>query len=311
MSIENQEQRIRTFINSTRRQSVLLGNSADWNKLCSSLDLIGDTELAIGAYPNLCLHGNDHGSSYLLVYGILQTLLLQQDAAKHIGTALNIKVNLPKELTDIRIIRNGAAGHPGFQRESGQSKSCFISRMSLSATSFELMTAYSDEGSFKMSHVNIPKLLKTQKIYLSKVLSEVITQLESQEKEHREMHKETKLSACFPRTISYYFGKIFEATMTAEKYSLGKMHLELIKGCLDDFKQKLEARGEWQIYDSVNYHYEQLSYPISELSLYFDSSSESELNSKDAYIFTSFLVEHFKSLSGIAKEIDEEYDSEP
>lgn len=311
MTIANKEQRIREFINSTRRQSVLLNNTSDWNKLCSSLDLIGDTELAIDAYPRLCQSGKDHGSSYLLVYGILQTLLLQQDAAKHISSALNIKINLPKELMDIRIIRNGAAGHPGFQKENGQSKSCFISRMSLSPSSFELITTFSEDGYYNVDHINIPNLLKTQNLYLGQVLSEVISQLEIQEQEHREMHKETKLAECFPCVISYYLGKILEATITAEKYSLGKMHLQLIKERLEDFKEKLNARGEWDIYDSVKYHYEQLSYPIEELDLYFNSTAESKLNNKDAYIFTSFLKEHLDALSVIANEIDEEYCSTP
>ena len=97
MSIQSLEDRIRGFINSGRRQSILLKTPDAWNKLCSSLDLIGDTQLAIESYPQL--HNvKDDGASYLIVYGILQALLLQQNAAKHIGDSLGIKVKLPKDL---------------------------------------------------------------------------------------------------------------------------------------------------------------------------------------------------------------------
>lgn len=125
VALHELEDRIRNFINSPRKQSNLLEDSATWNKLCSSLDLIGDTQIAIDAYPQL-FSMQEEGISYLIVYGILQALLLQQDAAKHIGDALNIKVKLPKALEEIRIIRNSAAGHPSYQRENGLAKSSFI-----------------------------------------------------------------------------------------------------------------------------------------------------------------------------------------
>lgn len=310
MNITDLEQRIRDFINSARRQSALLENAADWNKLCSSLDLIGDTQLAIQSYPSLC-KSECEGASYLIIYGILQTLLLQQDAAKHIAASLNIKVKLPKELDDIRIVRNSAAGHPGLQKENGQSKSCFISRPSLSPSGFDLMTVYSEGNDYKMDHVNIPKLLRTQESYLGEILSSVVKELEMQEMEHRKMHKKTKLIECFPHTIRYFFGKLFEATSGEDKYCLGAMHLELIQRCLDDFHSKLDARGEWGVSDSIKYHYDKLSYPIAELKLYFAVKTDSKLNDNDAYIFVSFLVGHIDALKKIAGEIDEEYSKAP
>src|SRR5690606_38541619 len=101
MNVQDLEERIRVFINSGRRQASLLKDSAAWNKLCSSLDIVGDTQLAIEAHPKLRSVKGD-GESYLIVYGVLQAMLLQQDAIRHIGNALNIKVELPKQLGDIR-----------------------------------------------------------------------------------------------------------------------------------------------------------------------------------------------------------------
>ena len=308
MNISELNRKIRDFINAPRRQSGLLSKRAGWNKLCASLDLVGDTELAIEAYPTLCKTEGD-GASYLIVYGIMQTMLLQQDAAKHIADVLNIKIKLPKELQQIRIIRNSTAGHLGMQKEKRVVKSCFISRLSLSPISFELMTAYSDDKDYEMTHISIPRLLETQRQYLGEFLEKVIAELEAQEMEHRKMHKDTKLIECFPPTMSYFFSKIFEASYSSESFPLGAIHVKCIQDCLNEFKAKLEGRGEWGVYDSVDYHYQLIAYPMSELTAYFNSSPETKLNEKDVYIFASFVSEQINTLEIIAKEIDEEYES--
>ena len=308
MNIQNLEDRIREFINSGRRQSILLKTPDAWNKLCSSLDLIGDTQLAIESYPQL--HNvKDDGANYLIVYGILQTLLLQQNAAKHIGDSLGIKVKLPKDLEDIRVIRNSAAGHPTHQKENGLSKSCFITRMSISPTGFQLMSVYSGDKEYEFHHVSIPSLIETQKKYLSEVLGKVVTELERQEMEHRQKHKANKLTDIFPHTISYHFSKIFEATHGSGLFALGTPNMKMIAGCIDSFKRELINREEWGLYDSIDYHYELIEYPLNRLEAYFEGNDE--MNEKDAYIFASFLSEQVKSLEEIAKELDEKYESTP
>lgn len=308
MSIQNLEDRIREFINSGRRQDVLLKNPSAWNKLCSSLDLIGDTQLAIDSYPQF--HNvQDDGAIYLIVYGILQTLLLQQNAAKHIGESLDIKVKLPKDLEDIRVIRNSAAGHPTYQKEKGLSKSCFITRMSISPTGFQLMTVYSGDKEYEINHVSIPALIETQKQYLSEVLAKVVAELERQEMEHRQKHKANKLADIFPHTISYHFSKIFEATNRKDLFPLGTVNMKMISECIERFKNELSNRGEWGVYDSINYHYELIDYPLKRLSAYFESNDD--MNEKDAYIFASFLADQIKSLEEIAEEMDEQYESRP
>lgn len=308
MSIQSLEERIREFINRGRRQAILLKNPAVWNQLCSSLDLIGDTQLAIDSYPQF--HNlKDNGGNYLIVYGILQTLLLQQNAAKHIGDALDIKVKLPKNLEDIRAIRDSAAGHPTYQKEDGLSKSHFITRMSISATGFQLMTVYSGDKEYSFRHVSIPKLIEIQKKYLSEILQKVIDELERQEMEHRETHKSIKLVNIFPHTISYHFSKIYEAADREDLFSLGTPNLKMIIDCVENFKSELSRRGEWGVYDSINYHYELIDYPLKRLAAYFEGNDD--MNEKDAYIFASFLSEQVKSLEEIAEELDEKYESKP
>jgi len=308
MSIEKYEDRIREFINSGRKQSTLLSDTPKWNKLCSSLDLIGDTQLAIESYPQF--HDfKDYGAIYLVLYGILQTLLLQQDAAKHIGDALGIKVKRPKELEKIRVIRNSAAGHPGHQKENGLSKSSFITRTSISPVSFQLMTVYSGDKDYEFSTITIPPLLKIQEQYLSVILKKVVSELERQELEHRKMHNENKLVDIFPKTLRYHFSKIFEATSSDGMFSLGSINLNVISDCLENIKSGLSSRGEWGVYEAIDYHYDLIDYPLYRLKAFFNG--EDDIDEKDAFIYASFLSDQMDSPKEIIIEIDEKYDSKP
>lgn len=308
MSVHELEGRIREFINSGRRQASLLKDSVAWNKLCSSLDIIGDTQLAIEAHPKMDGVKSD-GESYLIVYGILQAMLLQQDATKHIGNALNIKIKLPKKLKDIRVTRNSAVGHPAHQKENGLSKSSFITRMSISPMSFQLMTVYSDNKEYEFRQISIPSLIKIQEEYISNVLSGVIQELERQDMEHREKHKETKLVDAFPQTIRYNIGKIFESTSSPDMFPLGEINVKMIESFLEKFKQQLADREEWGVYDPINYHYELIEYPLIRLKAYFNRNDS--MNEKDAYIFASFVSKQVEELKDIAQELDNEYESRP
>jgi cellobiose phosphorylase len=111
MTIAELESKIRDRINRGRMQHELLGRSADWNKLCSALDVVGDTELALDAYlkhPEI----KSTGLCYVHVYGALQLLQLQQDAVDHICRALRITAKNSPKLPHIRKIRNSSVGHP-------------------------------------------------------------------------------------------------------------------------------------------------------------------------------------------------------
>lgn len=310
MDVKEKERKIRDLINNPRIKSSLLSKTAAWNRLCSSLDVIGDTELAINAYPSVCSNSDD-GKSYIIIYGMLQTLFTQQDAVKHICSVLDVKFKLPSELQDIREIRSSTVGHPALQKEDGVSKSNFIQRSSLKPDGFDLMTVYSDSQDYQIRYVSIPKLIKIQNEYIGKILDQILQELETEEVKHRETHKDTKVRDFFPQTLSYNFQKLFEASVSGQAFSLGFTNLKIIEDCLNKFKSELEARGEWGIYDSIDYHMELISYPLEQLKQYFSAHEESKLNEKDAYIFTSFMSDQIEILKKIAEEIDEDYTSNP
>ena len=310
MPIQRLETQIRDRINGRRKQHQLLGRGADWNKLCSALDVIGDTELGLDAYLN---HPGveDHGLCYLHVYGALQLLQTQQDATAQICSALGIRPQASPKLPEVREVRSSAVAHATAQQEDKTTKSNFIVRSSLSQHGFVLMTVFSDERQFVQRDVSIPKLVEQQRTALSRTLEEVLCVLDEEEMKHREQFRDEKLTGCFPPTLSYHFSKIYEAVHRADYYPLGGINVDVVAECLTKMKALLERRGEWGIYDSVNYEYELLEYPLAELKLFFSGQGTSKLNARDAHIFCAFVREQFKSLEKIAREFDEQYGSSP
>ena len=87
--ITDLEQHIRGLINAPRKHRAIFGDSAEYHKLCSCLDVIGDTELAFHAYEEMP-DDPAPGSSYVLAYGLLQALVLQQDAVRHRGNQADL-----------------------------------------------------------------------------------------------------------------------------------------------------------------------------------------------------------------------------
>lgn len=306
MTVAELEQEIRDRINHPRKQHSLLRSSADWNRLCSALDVIGDTELALDAYlehPAL----ENVGLRYLFVYGVFQLLQTQQDTVGHLCSALGIASTNSPKLPHICDIRSTAVAHPASRTENKASKSGFIQRISLSHHGFTLMTVYSDGKPYDFRKVHIPLLIKEQRDVLEQVLMEVVTKLDEEDMAQKEKHRGEKLSAAFPPTLGYFFEKIHEATHDATYYPLGKMHVELVKASLEQFKQALENRGEWGARVGVSCAYEELEYPLDSLMLFFTDRASSKLNEKDAYIFSRFVQSELKEIEDMAREIDLEY----
>src|SRR4030042_3035139 len=132
---------------------------AAWNMLCSCLDTIKDTELAIGAYEQ-SNKPSPVGAALLLVYGALQALFIQQDAVENLCQAIDLAYVRDKLLTDIREIRNDSTGHPT-KRGRGKGRAYnFIGRSSITKAGFDLMTTYPDNRSPLFRHASIESLIE-------------------------------------------------------------------------------------------------------------------------------------------------------
>ena len=293
---------------------ILSKNGTRWDQLCSCLDTIGDSELAIDAYLDRKFEENT-GANYLAVYGRLQALFIQQNAVGYLCESLgmpNLIKNYPR-LKEIRDIRTASIGHPTKKdRPKNQPTSYhFISRVTLRPDGFQLLSILSD-GEFKFEDVSIPDLIADQRTYLSEILTSVIGKLEHDEKAHKEKFRMEKLASFFPATLDYDFEKVREGTTktTIEHVAPAAVGLCRIKKALQDFREALSKRGIE--YDSVNYVCKLLEYPLAELEVFFQNvqnGKEPNINEKTAYIFAFFVEKQLNELKLLAQEIDEDYSS--
>ncbi len=165
-------------------------------------------------------------------------------------------------------------------------------------------------GEIKTKHINVRRLIEQQRDVLEIMLGEVIEKLKEEELKHKKEHKEIKLQEIFPKTLSYYFEKISEAIFGDKSEELGAIHVNLIIDIIEDFKSELKKRSILETYDSIKYILDLIGYPIPELYNFFKTPTKTKLNKKDAYIFMHFIKTHIEEIIEIAKELDEEYESE-
>ena len=311
--MEDKLKQIRRLINQPRRQNNLIKDLPCWNQLCASLDAIEDTKLAINSYVAI-ESGNDKGQLYLLVYGVLQALFLQQDAVNNLCEALAIPVERSKypRLQEIRKIRNESIGHPTKRNQSkGKHSYHYISRISLTLKGFDLLTYFHD-GKFESKYISIEECITDQDKYLKDILSAVIENLKREERAHKEKFMREKLIDCFPN-IHYHLEKIYEAANsdTPERRIMALVHIEWLQKAIGTFESSLAKRGiELETYDEIRYEFEFTKYPLDKLCKHFKCLKEGKTSSMthlDIRVYSDSLKQHISELMDTAKSIDEDY----
>lgn len=303
--------RIREFIDEPRRQQLLFRNLVGWHRLCSALDVIGDTDLALEAYRT-SVGGDTEGDRYLAVYGVLQALFIQQDAVFGVAGSLSVPVlleNYPR-LNEIRTVRNASIGHPTKKTEKqGRTSYHFIVRISLSRNGFELLSIHSDDR-YEAKFVSIPDLIADQSRLVDDILGAIIAHLENEEESHKQRFRTEKLADIF-RSLSYVCEKVFAVIEKSEHAVLPEIAVGSLRRMLDDFRSSLERRGvQLNTYDSVKHLYDELEHPMAELARYFEpdeTTGHSIVPPKTARIFAEFICGRIGTLHKIAEEIDEYY----
>jgi len=308
-TISELEQEIRDLINSPRKRTNLLKDKADWSKLCSSLDVIGDTEQAFNSYLDI-QEPNSFSEKYLILYGVLQALFIQQDAVTHLSEALGLTYTVDPLLTQIREIRNDSSGHPTKRGGKGN-KFNHISRMSMQRQTFQLMTTYPD-GSYQFTDVDVKSLIESQRDTLQTSLIGISEKLKEEEMKHREEFKDTKLADNLSNSLDYYhYEKISEAIYSKNDGVLGLPAIEILSKYIESFKNDLGKREVLEVYDdSVGHYSNLLNYSLNKLKEFLETPSKSNLNDTDANIYLFFVRKNMETLFEIAKEIDEEYSAQ-
>lgn len=300
---------IRDLINTPRKKEALLQNNAMWDMLCSCMDMIEDLEYALENYLAEDPENAETGRKYLLIFGALQALYVQQDAVCNLHKALHIPYTTDPLIEEIREIRNDAAGHPTNRRN----KVIFINRSSLGVHKFQLMklnpTQKEESLSGEDMDINVPDLIATQKGIFGEVLNNLIEVLKKEEMEHKKKFADKKLAGVFSGT-TYPFEKVFDAVLSTNSSHARRVsdHINQILGCVEKFKDGLKERGEPD--HNITDTYENLEYVLQHIKAYFDKDNKTHIQKKDAYIFTCFARQQVDALEDIASEIDERYSVE-
>lgn len=272
------------------------------------MDVIEDTTMAIQFYSS---QGDtrDKGRLYLETYGVLQALVVRQDAVLDLCKALGFSSTRGDDSSFVRVrtARVAVAGHPTKKQRDQRQGPHFLVQMSLGRNSFEVMSTSSD-GRAKFTSVDVSGLIQEQEEVLYQILKEVITDLKEADRKHRVKFRTEKLEALFPPTLSYCFEKIYEHIR--QGVGIGMYGVDEVRSVLDAFRETLEARGiSIDTYDSVKHVYERIAYPIGQVEAYLQGLDSEIKTQAAAEIFTYFIRQQMDQLQVIAKDIDRDFAS--
>jgi hypothetical protein len=302
--INELEEVVRKHINTHRYQVDFLKDSSNWNQICSSLDVIGDTLYAIRSY-HISEFPKDSGLQYIYTYGLLQSIFLQQDGLRHLSEAFNIPYNASQTLLDIRGIRNAAIGHPSKQNQKGTRFYNYISRISMTKHGFDLLR-HSEPTEFDMVNVDIPAMIRDQLSGVAEGYKEIAEKLEEADRMHKEKYRETRIQDIFPSAMGYFFEKIGQGiwAYSPSDREFGQSNLRMLKETYEKYEAALRERnelGEYTEFDLGEYFH-----AIKRIEEYLSGENES-MEELDARIYWSYIRNEHASFVQIAKEVDEQY----
>lgn len=269
-------------------------NKLLFHQLCSSLDELGDTCVGIIAYLDESSSISKH-MSYIIVYGVIQALILQQDSVFHLCEALNFprKIDNYPQLKEIREIRNDSVGHPT-KRNKKIASTHHISRVSLSREKSQLISFYED-GTKKVLSIVIPKLIEKQQRDLISLLNYLISELRNWDKNYREKFKMKKLNYIFD-DMDYPLQKLFDENIRITG-------IETAQDILDRFQSDLKERElDIDVFDSIEFIYLHVRYALELLN-------QNNVDEKMAYILAMFIRQQIDNLKAISLDIDRQFET--
>jgi hypothetical protein len=287
-------------------------DKGSWSKLWTSFDNIHDTQKAIERFKV-----GDTGK--LGIFGLLQAMVVQQDAIMHLEQAMGLNptklADLPR-LKEIRELRDETTGHPTNTHRKGRSSS--YSEGTITYTTMWANESTSDSkgilpyyvwsatGSARRE-VDLYQAIDDQARILEDIIQEVIDELARQESEHKKRFIGSELQNLFQQT-NYLFSKLYSYEHTRE-YSqscLNQLEKEYVT-----FKEEMIKRyGKLALkdYQAIPGVYEECKKldevirRVRERILLADGADELEL---DVYIESA--QHSFEQLEVFAKEVDETF----
>jgi hypothetical protein len=307
---------IRDVINGPRMSYLLRRNLRSWNRLCSALDVIEDTDEAIRAFIDLRFPGDrqsdEMGRRYLAMYGVLQPLFIQQDALIGLHKSLTIPFRLKDhvDISTVRELRNGSIGHPTEQtRGQPQPSSNFLARITMDTPRDVLyMKAYAD-GTVHTEHIDILAVIAGQAVEVDSILSDVLVELRRRVEDHRERFKDDKMRETIPDMLDYALQKLSEGFYAPERAISGEWAVNQVQQTLDAVRSYLQRQDmDVDTFDFLQLIYDELTYPLAQLHAHFTAEPSTIADRKMGEIVAFYVKAKVDELKAFASDFDSDGD---
>lgn len=297
--------KIRDHVNHPWKRELIFSDRVKWDKVCSCMDVLEDTQLAINSFFKLPDFSGDNGG-YLYLYGLLQAFYLQQDSASHLSKALFGKtINWKKDYPDlflVRDLRNDATGHPT-SRNNDESFH-YIARYSVSKQSFKLASYFPKQKKSIYRDFDLLGLNSKHEKSICDLLDKVVQSLEEDLSNHKKKFKNMKLADLIPHDLHYSIGKVYEGIYN--DYPLAEMNFRMLKNAYENIKGEIIKRyNTLDALSGVKLQVEKLDFILSRLEGWLNAKQLHK--NKDAEIFMDGFDDRFKELEEMLKEIDVEF----
>lgn len=230
--------KIRERINSIEKQRLLINDLGKWLQLTSSLNVLEDSYRAVQFYCDSAFP-ESAGGRYLYIYGLLQALYLQQDAATGISDSLfGKKINWKTEYPNAyyaREMRNDVSGHP--TNRGGGKLVIYLEQISLRKETFGYMRCYSDENKeSEYVGINVQKAIDDVHNCINTILGKTSDALENEYREYLKRFRGVKMKDVFNGLV-YAKEKVL-----ANDISVKPAEYQNTKGMVEKVKNELIAR---------------------------------------------------------------------
>jgi hypothetical protein len=236
-----------------------------YNQTFTSIDLIQDSQIAIEEFESAQSFGK-HGRSTLLIYGLLQSLFLKQDALYHLYKCV---VDEKKKQTDffesfsfdkeIREVRNDIAGHPTNRKNA---EFYFIAKGSITKDRF---TYAGYTPTFRLVEVDVKNLivkqLKFTRSVMQTVQSDILNKIEMKKGEHK-----SKSLRGMIVDVDRNIQLIFDGIRDKERNMHGEWGISGVKNAIDEIRKELNIRYNEKLSSGISEVFRVIDYIMHRLN---------------------------------------------
>lgn len=278
-----------------------------WFQVAAALDTIEDAQLAIESYKTL--KPANHGERYLMLYGLLQAFILQQDAVAHLAQSVGVASKRPAVLDELRGIRNDVSGHPTERGPKTRFTTHTVVRWSLSVDRATIYSSNASGDSLVERHVDMIALIDRQSIGIREQIGALVRDLEAQERTHMDTFAHRPLLALFPQTIAYTVSKVSEGLRDEGRDRWALANLEHLEAVVIAFREALVERGELPANEPMGLQIAEIDHPMARLKSYLMGQDRTSFGKEDARVFLQNIDFQLERMRRFAAEVDGEYAS--